>query len=166
MFESQFIEIKLYNFCSINIFLEIQKPCEVYEKGLHDKKVTAWAAMSMHGIIGPFFFEIGGETATINSERYVAVLDRFWRSLGETFGQAFLRNQWFQQDGASVHVSGVSLDWIRRHFAERVISRLMCILRFAHSVSARRHFIAECAFLRRGYFEPNTCCCQHDVIRE
>ena len=105
------------------VFWGSQKPDEVYEKGLHDKKVTAWAAMSMHGIIGPFFFEIGGETATINSERYVAVLDRFWRSLGETFGQAFLRNQWFQQDGASVHVSGVSLDWIRRHFAERVISR-------------------------------------------
>ena len=105
------------------VFWESQKPDEVYEKGLHDKKVTVWAAMSMHGIIGPLFFEIDGETATINSERYIDVLDRFWRSLEETFGQAFHQNQWFQQDGASVHVSGVSLDWIRRHFAERVISR-------------------------------------------
>ena len=84
---------------------------------VNNKNFVFWGSQK------PFFFEIGGETATINSERYVAVLDRFWRSLGETFGQAFLRNQWFQQDGASVHVSGVSLDWIRRHFAERVISR-------------------------------------------
>jgi len=74
------------------VFWGSQKPDEVYEKALHDKKVTAWAAMSMHSIIGPFFFEIDGETATINSKRFVAIVDRFWRSLGETFGQAFLQN--------------------------------------------------------------------------
>ena len=59
--------------------------------------------MSMHGIIGPFFFEIDGETATINSKRYVAVVDRFWRSLGETFGQAF-----FKTNGSSM-VARVSM---------------------------------------------------------
>jgi len=106
------------------VFWGSQKPDEVYEKGLHDKKVTAWAAMSMSGIIGPYFFESDtGETVTINSDRYLAILSRFWRSLGQKFGQVNRQTQWFQQDGASVHVSGISLDWIRRHFGQRVISR-------------------------------------------
>ena len=80
--------------------------------------------MSMSGIIGPYFFESDtGETVTINSDRYLAILSRFWRSLGQKFGQVNRQTQWFQQDGASVHVSGISLDWIRRHFGQRVISR-------------------------------------------
>ena len=52
------------NFRSINIFLEIQN---TNEKGLHGKKVTACAAMGIHGFIGPFPFEIDRATATINS---------------------------------------------------------------------------------------------------
>ena len=91
MFESQFIEIKLYNFCSINIFLEIQKPCEVYEKGLHDKKVTACAAMGIQGFIGPFPFEIDRATGTINSDRYAAVLGLFWRYLGKRSAKPFVK---------------------------------------------------------------------------
>ena len=45
--------------------------------------------MGVQGIIGPFPFEIAQATATINSDRYAAVLGRFWKSLGEMFGQAF-----------------------------------------------------------------------------
>ena len=42
-----------------------EKPDLYLEKSLHGEKVTAWAAMSSAGIIGPFFFEDeSGDVAT------------------------------------------------------------------------------------------------------
>ena len=67
--------------------------------------------MGVQGIIGPFLFEIARATATINSDRYAADLGRFWRSLGEMFGQAFRLNKLLKQDRVSIHSSCVSLDW-------------------------------------------------------
>ena len=40
-----------------------------------------------------------------------ADLGRFWRSLGEMFGQAFCLNKLLKQDRVSIHSSCVSLDW-------------------------------------------------------
>lgn len=34
----------------------IEKPNYYLERPLHSEKVTAWAAMSSTGVIGPFFF--------------------------------------------------------------------------------------------------------------
>ena len=104
-------KLNLIIFCSINIYLESQKPYEFYEKGFHGNKVTACEAMGVQGIIGPFLFEIARATATINSDRYAADLGRFWRSLGEMFGQAFCLNKLLKQDRVSIHSSCVSLDW-------------------------------------------------------
>ena len=39
--------------------------------------------MSKHGIIGPFWFEDDeGRSQTVNKERYMAVLNKYWASLG------------------------------------------------------------------------------------
>ena len=52
-----------------------EKPNMYLEKPLHSKKVTVWAALSSQGIIGPFFYEDeNGETATVNSDRYLKLL--------------------------------------------------------------------------------------------
>ena len=101
-----------------------QKPTEVFEKGLHDQKVTAWAAMSARGIIGPFFFEDdAGKVLTINSDRYIQVLRKFFDQLQEILPVRLMQEQWVQQDGASPHVSGKALQWINDHFPDRRISR-------------------------------------------
>ena len=42
-----------------------------YEKPLHDDKITVWVSLSSAGVIGPFFLEEKGETATVNCERYI-----------------------------------------------------------------------------------------------
>ena len=39
-----------------HVFWGSSAPGEMYEKGLHDKKVAVWAAMSYQGVIEPFFF--------------------------------------------------------------------------------------------------------------
>ena len=111
MFGSHFIEIRFYNFLLFKYLPGKSNPYEFYKKGFHSKKITACEAMGVQGIIGPFPFEIAQATATINSDRYAAVLGRFWRYLGEMFGQAFRLNKLLKQDRVSIHSSCVSLDW-------------------------------------------------------
>lgn len=98
-------------------------PDTVMEKPLHSEKVTVWCAMSSKGIIGPFWFQDGnGSTTTINKERYVKTLERFWGHLCRQYA-ASLDNMWFQQDGAAPHTSNMALEWLQQHFGDRCISR-------------------------------------------
>ena len=98
-------------------------PEEVLQRPLHSIKCTAWVAISKHGIISPYWFEDENERAqTVNTERYVAVLRKFWTSLGRRRG-IYRDDQWFQQDGATPHTSNHTLDWLRERFQERLISR-------------------------------------------
>lgn len=105
------------------VFWGSEVPDEVAERPLHSVKCTAWCAISRHGIIGPYWFEDDEEKAvTINSERYIAVLSKFYRALGRMRG-VDRDSQWFQQDGATPHTSNASLGWLEQHFPGRIISR-------------------------------------------
>jgi len=85
-------------------------------------KCTAWVAISKHGIIGRFWFEDDNEqSVTINTERYVQVLGKFWTALCRRREVVSIL-QWFQQDGAT-HTSNESLAWLQQHFPDRLISR-------------------------------------------
>jgi len=58
-------------------------PEHCLQRPLHSVKCTAWVAISKHGINGPFWFEDNNEqSVTINTERYVQVLGKFWTALG------------------------------------------------------------------------------------
>ena len=58
---------------------EANKPNMYLEKHLYSKHVTVWAALSSQGIIGPLVFEdVNGETATVNTERYLKLLKTKW----------------------------------------------------------------------------------------
>ena len=106
------------------IFWGSQKPGEVYEKQFHDLKVTAWVAMSSQGIIGPYFFMDEEEnTVTVNSDRYLKMLRRFWTALGRKIGVNIRAQQYFMQDGAAPHTARVVMQWLTDQFGENVISR-------------------------------------------
>ena len=105
-----------------NIFWGSERPDEVAQKPLHSQKVTVWCALSSKGIIGPFFFEERGQTVTINTERYIKVLEKFWKELEKRYPSQMCR-MWFQQDGASPHASNLSLEWLKDHFKSRIVSR-------------------------------------------
>lgn len=99
-----------------------EKPQEVAERPLHSPKCTCWCAVSVHGIIGPFWVEENGVTATVNAERYRSILTRFWSVLVRRRG--IDRDiQWFQQDGATPHTAHLTLEWLQRKFNDRLISR-------------------------------------------
>ena len=84
-----------------NIFWGSTPPENCLQRPLHSVKCTAWVALSKHGIIGPFCFEDDNErSVTMNTERYVQVLGKFWTALGRRRGVVKVL-QWFQQNGAN-----------------------------------------------------------------
>jgi len=65
-----------------------------------------WAAISTHGIIGPFFFD-----DTVTKERYKDMLQNsFIPHLLATGLPIHTHTQWFMQDGACPHTANVVLD--------------------------------------------------------
>ncbi|KAI6655343.1 hypothetical protein LOD99_2178 [Oopsacas minuta] len=76
----------------------------------------------MKGVVAPLFFEEQEKTVTINADRYLKILEVFWKELEENYRE-YLPKFWFQQDGATPHTSNKCLDWIKNHFGSRVISR-------------------------------------------
>lgn len=94
-----------------------------HQKPLHSPKVTVWAALSARGIIGPYFFEDRRRNAvTVNTERYIAMLQNFFSPALQDF-DGFNQQSWFQQDGATCHTSNDSLSAVREIFGQKVISK-------------------------------------------
>ena len=53
-------------------------PKEYHQRPLHSDRVTVWCAVSRMGIIGPYFFEENGRAVTVNSVRYLTVIEEFF----------------------------------------------------------------------------------------
>lgn len=100
-----------------------ENPKMKHQKPLHSPKVTVWAAISSKGIIGPFFFEDSrGRNITVNTDRYVAMLEGY---LTPELARSRIANTrtWFQQDGATCHTSNDSMAVVRQMFPARLISK-------------------------------------------
>ena len=99
-----------------------EKPDFYIEKPLHGEKVTVWAALSVDGVVGPFFFEDDdGNVATVNKDRYLHILKKkFVPALRRR--QVNIEDVWFQQDGATPHTAGDVIEWLSQTFGERFIS--------------------------------------------
>ena len=65
-----------------NVHLGFSNPKEVLQRPLYSEKCTMWAAMSQHGIIGPFFSEDRQRrTQTVDTESYIEIFQKFWYAL-------------------------------------------------------------------------------------
>ena len=70
-----------------NIFWGTTPPEGCLQRPLHSVKCTAWVAISKHGLIGPFWFEDENQrSVTVNTERYLGVIKKFWTALGRSRG--------------------------------------------------------------------------------
>jgi len=76
--------------------------------------------VSCLGVVGPYFFEEGGETVTVTSNRYCELLENFLQPRMEEFDDS--EGFWFQQDGATAHTARRSLGILREMFPSRLIS--------------------------------------------
>lgn len=96
---------------------------EFEKKPLSPVKVMVWCALGHNAVIGPYFFEEDGHNVSVNSKRYIDMINHYyWPALKrrQTIDEKQL---WFQQDGATPHTAQASIDCLRRKFGERLISR-------------------------------------------
>lgn len=103
-----------------NIYWSKQEAKEVNQQLAHSPKITAWCALSAQGIIGPYWFEENDETVTITQDRYMTVIRRFIAVLRR---RRVLESAWFMQDGATPHTSKATIEFLRLHFNDRIMSR-------------------------------------------
>lgn len=120
-------------------------PRELHQRPLHSPKVTVWCAISSVGIVGPWFFEENQLTVTVNSNRYVSMLQDFFLP---RLDEMDLGDIWFQQDGATAHTSRASMAVLRDHFPERLIS-----LRGDLQWPARSPDLSPCDFFLWGFLK-------------
>ena len=114
-----------------------------HQRPLHSPRVTVCCAVTRLGVVGPYFFEEGGETVTVTSNRYCEMLEKFlWPRLEEFDGSVDL---WFQQDGATAHTARCSLGILREMFPSRLVS-----LRCDIGCPARSPDLTPCDFFLWG----------------
>lgn len=98
-----------------------ENPQEIQETQLYPQKLTVWCALSAKGIIGPYIFRNAeGAAVTVNGQRYRQMLNDFFF---EKMREFEVDDMWFQQDGATCHTATESIDLLKQHFGNKVISR-------------------------------------------
>lgn len=93
-----------------------ENPQQIVEEPLHSERVTVWCGVAEWGIVGPYFFQ-----GTINTERYLEMLKTFL--IPELKKKRKFRRTFFQQDGATCHTAKKTLDFLRKEFGTRLLSR-------------------------------------------
>lgn len=97
-----------------------EQPGEIQELPMHPEKCTVWCGLWAGGIIGPYFFKNeAGQRVTVNGVRYRAMITEFLLPKMQDIGAADL---WFQQDGATCHTAGETIELLKEHFDDQIIS--------------------------------------------
>ncbi|KAJ4432161.1 hypothetical protein ANN_20777 [Periplaneta americana] len=89
-------------------------PYEFIETPLHAEKIGVWAAMSRRRITGPIFFD-----ETVNATVYrEQLLQKFFEEVHDDE----LQKRYFQQDGATAHTAGSTINFLEEFYDTRLIS--------------------------------------------
>ena len=100
-------------------------------------------------IIGPFWFEdASGASENVNQFNYQPVIQMFVAELKRR--GLWTQRAWFQQDGATCHTTPATLEVIKEHFGQRVIS-----LKTAHIWSPNSPDLTPLDFFLWGYAKDN-----------
>lgn len=126
-------------------YWSVTNPRELHQRPLHSDRVTVWCALSRNGIIGPYFFEADNRAVSVNSTRYLTMIQDFFLPELDDFE---LEDVWFQQDGATAHTARIVMDFLRSRFPGRLIS-----LRGDLNWPARSPDLAPCDFFLWGYLK-------------
>ena len=116
-------------------------PRELHQRPLHSDRDTAPRV----GIIGPYFFQDNRLAVTVNSERYLTMIQDFFQPALEAMQ---LADTWFQQDGATAYTARVTMNFLRQMFPGRPIS-----LRGDVNWPARSPDFSPCDFFLWGYMQ-------------
>lgn len=98
-----------------------ENPKMIQQMPMHPEKCTVWCGLYAGGIIGPYFFKNqDGKRVTVNGDRYRAMISDY---LIPNLDGIDLEEMWFQQDGATCHTATATIDLLKEHFGEKIISR-------------------------------------------
>ncbi|GFU50521.1 DDE_3 domain-containing protein [Trichonephila clavipes] len=90
---------------------------QVYvEAPLHPEKLTG----ALYGLVEFFFKNDEGHNATVNGDRYRAMITNFFIP---QLNNHNVQELWFQQDGATCHTARATIDLLKDTFGDRLISR-------------------------------------------
>jgi hypothetical protein len=93
-----------------------ENPRVIHVKAHRALRITAWFAISSHGLLGSTFFE-----ETVNSECYLSTLHNTFVPHLLATGLP-LQTQWFMENGARPHIANVVLDFLHDTIDSCVIS--------------------------------------------
>ena len=96
------------------------KLTEADMKALSLRKDNCMVCSVLERLYYPSFSKYGA-TVTVNKERYVDVLDKFWIDLQREY-PGYVKRCWFQQDGVIPHTDIITREWLKKHFNNRVVS--------------------------------------------
>lgn len=86
------------------------------ELPLHSPRITVWAAIGCHGVVGPFFFQ-----ENVNGANYLDMLQQ--QFLPQVQNSPNFSNMIFMQDGAPPHWSAVVRNFLNETFPNRWMGR-------------------------------------------
>ncbi|PRD29179.1 UNVERIFIED_CONTAM: hypothetical protein NCL1_30189 [Trichonephila clavipes] len=86
-----------------------ENPRLLYQRPLHNPRLTVWCAVTEFGVWSPYFFEEDKLTVTVTSDRHCNMIETFLRlKLNQFLGDHEEQKVCFQQDGATAHMGSVS----------------------------------------------------------
>ena len=89
-----------------------------------DVKIMCFLCVVDGVILEPYWFEdSNGKSISVNTDEYIKMLKNHTISQLKKFEIFKTKKMWWQQDGATCHTSDKSLDFLREHFGDRIISR-------------------------------------------
>jgi hypothetical protein len=104
--------VNRHNFC----YWSTTNPAITHEQPLHSPRVTVWAAIGYHGVIGPFFLD-----GNVTGANYQELLQHSFLPAVQQF-QGF-NDVIFMQDGAPPHWSTSVRQWLTATFPNRWMGR-------------------------------------------
>ncbi|GFW20982.1 DUF4817 domain-containing protein [Trichonephila clavipes] len=94
--------------------------CRIWSEA-NPEKLTGWFALWAGGIIGPYFFKNDeGHNATVNGDRYRAMITNFFIS---ELNNHDVQELWFQKEGTVCHTARATIDLLKDTFGDHLISR-------------------------------------------
>ena len=100
------------------------------------------------GVLGPYFFiDENGSAVTITSAHYIEMLENFLQPQLNKLA-ADIEDIWFQQDGATAHITQRTMHYLKELFPRHIISHRSNI-----PWPARSPVLAPCDFFLWGYLK-------------
>ncbi len=123
------------------VYYSTDNPHVILQRRMKEPGVMVWGAMTVDGLVGPYFFD-----GSVTGASYLEMLSDFL--LPRLQERDDFNQLWFQQDGAPAHFSIIVRDFLDQVFPQRWIGRMGAV-----SWPARSPDLSPLDFFLWGYLK-------------